>query len=465
MSHRIKERLKTVLIYILAITGLTQVGILWSYQNQGTPTSFLSELFDRSPKIDNKIASEKLFVPDRFILTDGSNSHWVVDSTNSHYKSLWKETSDDLKLLFGGKIKLSKTNEKWSDIIEKKSFMIDFGYVVKPELLSWFLAANDSPKQFPDIKKVLIKSDIVDENSITLYIYDDNENVYVSDPVNWSKAAEFGSLMSEVTGSEGKFREYWTFGGARMGVDIDEPDVLYVTGAPKYWPYYKLNMFTYAGFKSEDELARVILGNEKDRYSKSIDDSNTVQFGYGNNIYRYYTDGYLTYRYLGSTEYSGKDGVGKALLNAYTFIARINSSINMSSDIRLTYIYENADGSYKFGFDYRVDGLPVKVGIGSKDVNEDKLEHAISIQADSKRVLKCDWLLKEFTKGSKSNYNDRLMDLLDQNEINFKDLSIQDIATGYFIGSADSKTLDPMLIIKQKNKDDLRLNSAPETGD
>jgi hypothetical protein len=120
MSHRIKERLKTVFIYILAITGLIQVGILWSYQNQGTPTSFLTELFNSSPKINNQIASEKLFVPDRFILTDGSNSHWVISNTNSHYKELWNEASKELYQLAGGMIDIKATNEKWPDIIEKK---------------------------------------------------------------------------------------------------------------------------------------------------------------------------------------------------------------------------------------------------------------------------------------------------------------------------------------------------------
>ena len=233
MNHRIKERLKTVFIYILAITGLMQVGILWSYQNQGTPTSFLMELFNRSTQISDQAAREKLFVPDRFVLTDGSNTHWVIDNKNIHYKDLWDETSKELYQVVSG-VNIAKTSEGWPDIIEKKSIMIDFGYVLKPDLLAWFLGVDSSPKQFPDIRKVLIKFDIVDENSITLYIYDDNENVYVSDPINWSEADELDSLISEISDSAGKFREYWTFAGAKMGEGVDEPGVIYVIGSPKY---------------------------------------------------------------------------------------------------------------------------------------------------------------------------------------------------------------------------------------
>lgn len=465
MSHKLKERLKAIIIYILAITGLIQVGILWSYQNQGTPTSFLNGLFNRTPQINNQTASEKLFVPDRFILTDGSSTHWVIDPANSHYKSLWDEASKELYQAVSGKVGITRTAEKWSDIIETKSFLIDFGYSLKPDLLSWFLSVDGAPKQFPDIKKMLIKPDIVDENSITLYICDDNGYVYASDPVNWGKAGELDGLLNDITDSEGRYRDYWTFSGTNIGEGMDEPDAIYVIGAPKYWPYFNISMSTYAALNNEDELAGMILGYEKDRYSKSRDDSNTIEFGYGSNIYRYYTDSYLTYRYLGSTEYTEKKGVGEALINAYKLIARIQSALKMSSDIRLTGIDENSDGSCTFGFDYRLNGMPVKVSVGSKDAGGAKLEHAISITADSKRVLECDWLLREFAQGKNANYNDRFMDLLDFNGINFTDLSIRDIAAGYFVGSTDEGTLEPALIVRQKNKDDLLLNMVPETGD
>lgn len=465
MSYKIKERVKAIIIYILAITGLIQVGILWSYQNQGTPTSFLNGLFNRTPQISSQTASEKLFVPDRLILTDGSSTHWVIEPSNSHYKALWEEASKELYQAVSGKVGITRTDDKWSDIIETKSFLIDFGYTLKTDLLSWFFNVDGAPKQFPDIKKILIKPDIVDENSITLYIYDDRGYVYASDPVNWGRAAELDSLLNEISGSENKYRDYWTFSGTNMGEGVDEPDTVYVIGAPKYWPYFNISMSTYAALNNEDELAGTILGYEKDRYSKSRDDSDTIEFGYGNNIYRYYNDGYLTYRYLGSTEYTDKKGVGEALINAYKLIARIQTASKMSTDIRLTDIKDNSDGSYTFGFDYRIDGMPVKIGVGSKDGSAKKLEHAISIKADGKRVMECDWLLWEFAKETGAKYNDRFMDLLDSNGINFTDLSIRDIAAGYFVGSTDVGTLKPALIVRQKNKDDLLLNMLPETGD
>lgn len=468
MSHKIKERLKTLLICILAITGLIQVGILWSYQNQGTPTSFLPGflgLFNNAPQINDRMAREKLFVPNRLILSDGSGSHWAVENSDGHFRELWNETSDELCQLFDGKIELSATSEKWSDIIEKEGFMIDFGYILEPDLLSWFLGADDTPKQFPDIRKIMIKSDIVDNNYNTLYICDSNGKVYASDPMNWSKPGVLDDLIKIVTESEGKHREYRTFGGAKMGEGVDSPDVIYVTSAPKYWPYSRYDLDTFAEMRNENELASIILGREKDRYTKLKDGSDTIQFNYGNNIYRYYPDGYLTYRYLGLTGSAGKAGIESALLNAYKFIARIHNMLNTDTEIKLAYIDKKTDGSYVFGFDYALDGLTAKVSIGSKDANVSKLENAIRIQANSERVLSCDWLLKQFRKGSKGNYNDRFTDLLYPNGVNFKDLRIQDIAPGYFIGSTDSKTLSPVLIVRQNEKGDICLNMVPETGE
>ena len=91
MSREIKERIKTILIYILLVSGLLQVGILWSYQNQRAPISFLERLFSNDIQISNEAVRKILFIPDRIIVSDGeySNSHWIITEGNEYYNSFW----------------------------------------------------------------------------------------------------------------------------------------------------------------------------------------------------------------------------------------------------------------------------------------------------------------------------------------------------------------------------------------
>ncbi len=84
MSRELRERLKTVLIFVLIITGLLQVGILWSYQNQGTPFSFLSALFSKDIQVSNETIREKLFVPDKLVVSNGENDYWIIPENHDY---------------------------------------------------------------------------------------------------------------------------------------------------------------------------------------------------------------------------------------------------------------------------------------------------------------------------------------------------------------------------------------------
>ena len=70
----------------------------------------------------------------------------------------------------------------------------------------------------------------------------------------------------------------------------------------------------------EETLARAILGEEEGRYNKYTYNGDMIRYTYGSNIYRYYSDGYLTYRYLGSADTGGAKA-SEALMNTYKFIA------------------------------------------------------------------------------------------------------------------------------------------------
>ena len=454
MGFSMKERLKTILILALVFTGILQVGILWVYQNEGTPTGFLLGFFGRNTQISDKVTRERLFVPDRLILSSGRQDNWLLKSGDEYFGDLWEEAKQGLYAIASGELGLRVSSEDWGDLIEKRGFIIDFGYSIKPGLLRWFLGTGDKSGDLPDIRKIMVKPDILNERVLTFYIYSSGSRVYVSEPSETGgDTVVFGEVMDYVSKESGKeFLSYDTFRGAKIDKAMGaEPDVLNVTDSPGYWKYREYSGRPPSKGEDKEELAQIVLGNEKERYNISTIDENTVQFNYGDNIYKYYSDGYFTYGYLGSPDLSGSGKFGDALHNTYKFIDGINKLAARPADIVLTSAEEIRQGIFEFSFDYRLDGLAVEVDVEKKDESGVKLVHAINITADSKRVLKCEGLLREFTKGGESYYNESFMDLAKKTGRSGLEMHIQDMRPGYYIGSTDIELLKPTLIIHMKD--------------
>ncbi|MGE5613623.1 MAG: hypothetical protein ACM3XR_04395 [Bacillota bacterium] len=468
MGRKAKERLKTILIFVLIFSGIMQVGILWSYQKQGAPTDFLPALFRKPPRISDEDVRHALFLPDRLVLSSGEMAHWIMPRGSMEYNRLWDETIQGLTVIISGKTSLSRTNEEWGEIIEKMGYMIDFGYDIKPELLSWFLGTKISAQEFPAARKIMVKRDIIDESLATYYIKSSSGPVYVSGPVRIENTFKIGSVIDQLLGEENpEYRNYYTLGGSNIAEPMGaEPDVLYISGAPKYWPYYEYMISPPEKAADEDELAEILLGADKDRYRRSIG-SNTIQFSFVNSFYEYHSNGYLSFNYLGSVDSSGEGGMVNALLNAYNFVAGIRGLLGTNVDIALASINESKtrQGVYEIAFDYRIEGMPVMVDIDLRDGIAGKLSHAISIQADRKRVLKCAALLKDFVQAGQRGYNDRLIDLLGQSGMGYKDINVQEIYNGYCIDSPDAEVLGPALLVYLKDGRVVTLDMAPEKGD
>ncbi len=464
-----KERLKTICIIILLIVGISQVGILWSYQNRGNPTGFIYGLFglEHAARINNEILREKLFLPDRLVLSDGSGSYWVVSDDESRYTTLWNEARQGLYQIISGDIELTKAGGSWGDAISKRGILIDFGYAMDTELLSWFLGVVNPMHELSDIRKVMINRDITDESMSIFYIYCSDGTVYSSRRIRYEAAVKLEESIVAVSKVN---RGYTSLKGGGIAKENDEPDVLYAV-APKYWRYNSFSMAPPVEFENDEELADILLGTEKDRYNRSRIRGNILQFNYGDNVYRYYEDGYMTYRYLEAADTSGKGRAEKALLHSYQFIAQIYNQFESPADIVLTLVEKLPGGIYRFGFDYKVSGITVKVDIeskesgGLKDDPGSRLEHAIEIQADTKRVLKCDWLLKGFERSGGGNFDDRFNYLLEKSGISFRDLSIQDIYPCYFVDSPSARQLSPSLFIKTRNQGNISVEMIPEEGD
>jgi hypothetical protein len=464
MSRAIKERIKNLIIFILIVAGILQVGILLGYQSQWTPTNFILGLFNRPVQISDTDARKSLFMPNRLILSDGLK-FCIIDKDNEIYNVLWAETQKDLDSIEKGAVSLKSSSEKWDKLIEKKGIVIDFGYPMKPELLKWLLDAAEMDMDIPDIHKIMINPDIMDPDTAVIYICDSNGKVYVSDPVIFGASQKLEEAYATVSENQG-YRLYNTFRSANIDSALKAPgDILYVVSSPKYWPYNEYSCKIPAKAEKSDELAMIVLGNEKDRYNKSKNSRDMIQFEYSNNIYRLYPDGSLTYQYLGTTDSTGNEGIGSALLNAYLFVNRINQLSDSAADIVLSDIEPNRQGVFNISFDYYLNGMPVRFGSEVQSGNGVNLAHAVNITADSKRVLTCDWLLRDFIQSGKENYNDRFIDLMNTTGQSFGEMMINNVITGYFINSTDDRKIVPKMLIELKDKTIVPIEMPLEKGD
>ena len=475
MSRALYERIKNLIILILVVAGILQVGILVGYQSQWTPTNFIWGLFNPPLQMSDEEVRDRLFTPSRLILSNGEKL-CAVDKTDEIYGNIWKEAQNDLRSAEKGTGGLKLSGKMWDNLIVKKGIVIDIGYPMKPELLKWFLGADKMNIDTPDILKIMINPDIVDTGTGVIYICDSSKRVYESGTVVFGTGPDLEQVYASVFGNE-KYRLYNTLRSANIDTAIGAAgDILFVNSGQKYWPYYEYNCKIPVKVKKSDEFARILLGNEKDRYkviNSKADDmtryanssvssskaNDMIQYEYDNNIYRYYSDGYLTYQYLDTAYSSEKEGMTGALLNAYNFIYRINQLSDSTAEIILTNIAEMRQGVYNISFDYYLNGLPARLGPDIRAGNGNKPEHAINIQADSKRILKCDWLLRDFNQTGKNNYNDRLLDVMSLagNEFDARKMEIDDVLTGYYIESENDEKLMPKLLIELKDKTTIQI--------
>jgi len=465
MSREIKERLKTVCIYILIITGLIQIGILWNYENQGAPISFFTGLFSKDSQISDETVSEKLFIPYRLILSDGEITYWIITKNSEYYRSFWNEAAKGLEKIVSGEARLTETNEKWEEIIDKQGILVDFGYTMESDLLRWFLGTGRTLQELPGFRKLMIKRDIVRSDTGVFYICGSDGKIYRSDPLRYEKAANISEISRKLTEDQSEnYRRYFTLSGSKINKPDDEPDVLYVASSPRYWPYFRYTVNPPLRADNEEILAEALLGSETGRYNKYVYNEDVVQYTYGSNIYRYYSDGYMTYRYLGSSEAAAGTKAGEALVTAYKFIARVRELLSSDTEIILSSVKKRSGGAYEFGFEYRINTMPVKVAYEMKDGGGKKLGYAIKITADSKRVLECDWLLLDFKQNGKGKYNDRLLEVIGSRNMKFDNITVKGIDTGYYISNGVNGLLEPSLII-QTGDSTVNLDLIPQGGD
>ncbi|NTV88945.1 MAG: hypothetical protein HGA22_01045 [Clostridiales bacterium] len=462
MNHAIKENIKSILIIMLIISSIAQVGILWSDSSHGLPTGILSAIFgSHEVSVNSETASKDLFVPYRMVLSDGDTIHWVVDADSRDFENLWKEGKDCLSGIIMGKYSKMDSDADWGSISTRMGVTFAFKTAVSAELLKWYFGKADSDTEIPDLYRLKIITGSTGNSSTEIYLYSGEGLPVRYRAESFKESVGLQELITSYENAdEDSRRLYSNMKDNNQDQSLNaEPDVLIVTRSVNYWAYSNVRSELPAIISQPNPdtaaISTGLLDTDKDRYVVNTYDDGTIQFNdTTNNIYKIFKDGLLEYKYRQITGSSDKGSVGEALLNAYRFINVGNSIIENPANVKLllTAVDTSADGYYTFRFGYYVDGNPVVVSLASAG-SGGQAENAIEINASSKRVLKCRWVLRKFTIEGQSLYYDRFMEIMPKTE-DSNIMKIKDVSVGYELTSLNTTIMKPSLVIDKEKSGD-----------
>jgi len=227
------------------------------------------------------------------------------------------------------------------------------------------------------------------------------------------------------------------------------PDILGISSSSRYRDFKSINYYIPDKINDKEAMADAIFpGNEKDSFDRYIDNSETVIFRNLDSIYRVYDNGLLEYKYLPEHDSQDKGSQGAAFVNASRFVNTVNKNLNSTADVYLSWVREKG-GSYEFAFYYIIGDIPVFINVESKGKSKEIIRNAAVIEANSKRMLNCHFVLRIFEQNAGTGvYKVDTVSLLDESGLNIRDLSIKDMGAAYLVDSKEKRREPPVWCIE-----------------
>lgn len=428
MFRRKWERFKAYILLALIALSVLQVGILLGGQNNSFPISYLSSFFSAPDyENDNDISSFKgtYFLPTRIIVSSSlAKLHCSIGRNSVEFSHIW----DSARLMLINTLKpgikpidsTDYSRDKWLEYEMRSAYAFEFGTFYKMELVRWLLDMNDSSTEGPDgIQGFLLTPS---NNGFTLHIADDDRiHTYTipSDDTGVLSIDGYYALVERLDKTQGQVFYNFVkemFPNSRIQQDI------FVVRKPVQLPLYSLETTVPQSFDKPynfDKLAEQVLGKEKDNYDPDEDIYGAAILKRLSSVYRIYSEGLMEYKYLANASETDKGSVNEAFEKALGFIQE-NKHLVEGADLYLSKVEEKDRGFYTFTFDYLVRSSG---SIHDLPVLTDKYElpgslvlsNAVTIRANSKRVLAGWWVVREFSPGKESDtYDIRFESLLDK---------------------------------------------------
>lgn len=474
-----REKLKTISFFLLIILSVVQLGILWGFDVHKLPFNFLQAFKDTPPSTSESVLKEELYKPNKLVISAGENeSHWIItkgSDFSDDYLKVWNDTKSYIrKIASNAEIQSSGyIDQKWEDIILKRSIYVEFGTYLSGDLITYFDENKAKSSDFNGLKKIVFDPWDDRLNFKTMVVYTlDKANKVQKYSINISKDNltrdyydEFITRLSKAEASE-KLRSYSILNEARFNVKLPytiRPDMFVVSYGSKYeslntinaTPSKAINIDKDTTLSEIEDNISYMLGTEKDSYNISVDTSETIIMQNKNNIFRIYNKGILEYNRI-NVSMAEKGTEAASIKRAFEFINAIGLRPDKNVELYLSEVKEERD-RYKFTFDYKVDGLPLYVEMGSYGKSKYRVNNAIVIEANSSEVISCWGILRDFeiSKEKKLAYNVNFIDLMDKifkefpNMKNEKGLAVENTLCGYVISdNTAAQKLEPHWFVK-----------------
>lgn len=407
------EKFRAFFLVLLMILCIVQVGILWSRQSDSLP--FLSAFFPDS-KTSSQASLEDskgdFLLPYRVVLSTGyDGDHFIIPNGSKDYQTLWNGAKQYLTQVLNGKPKrtLAFSEDTWGSLASSKPYYFEFKTQISVDIIKWVLnMSTSSGDELPDIYKMVICPDDPDNGYYdTVYIRDD-KNIYIYDIANFKGSAlgqaEFNSVYLNQQKNPG-FRNYKTAFEKLKSAAFPKDMFLPLT-RNSIQEYANLSCATftsadgqYSDLSEYDEIAKGLFGEARYDFDPDEDVYGSVVFKNADSVYRLYKNSILEYKYTGGQSTTDRTRLLEAYKNAAGFIMERSAQGSFMKDIRLYLAsVEEGSNSYIFNFDFAIAAgenegeVPLHLKNYSIPNNGGSLNNGISIEATSKRVVRCEWL-------------------------------------------------------------------------
>ncbi len=474
MKHISKERIKSIILLILLLTSIIEVGILWLYQNHGLPISFLSGLFTTSSSTSNGVGDE-YFKPYKMVLSGGVELHWIIGEREDAFTRLWKDVKDNyLKQLAKGvkaeaQESVPYSEEEWGELINKKGIILDFNTPIKSELLSLFLTGDDtSARELDGIYKIMVLPWEDVNNNQVFYIYDgDSIHRYVlpfsKDGLSRDDLDKIYSYYSDLESSKRQYSTVTEIGKTDKPIPV-RSDVFFPKGS-RFGDYYDYTcsvpeLFTDKAIKKSSETTSIendVVGERDSNYDSTVSPiDKSLVFKNINNVFRIHNNGLLEYKYISSQGETENTNLNKSFENAVSFIDKRKSLLEGDTTPRIYLSGINKQKDYiEFTFDYVINGMTINTDYTLNGEDKPVLTNAITIRANSKRVINAWWVFMKFEQSKNTvRYNDSFTDLISNYFDNYKQLAnesnffMDDVRVSYIIKNiGEDQLLKPMWVV------------------
>ncbi len=419
------EKFRAFLLVFLIVLCVIQVGILWSSQSGSFPflSSFFSDSRGFSQDSIEKVKSNYM-LPYKLVVSKGYDfDHIIVPNGSNQYADLWDGAKRYLSAILG--IKPTKveplSDDKWGLIVagSPNSYYFEFKTEINTEIVKWVLDSKESADTLSGFDKLVICPEDPNNNYADVVYIRDNSNIYTYVLTDFKG----GELNQEVFDSMYKsLMENPNKANYKIAIETGSKTTL-----PKdlIAPLSSNSTEVYAGLINTplmgaqghtssvgdyDPIQMELFGEVRKDYYPDEDVYGSVVFKKSDIVYRLYNNSVIEYKYTGNQGTSEKGKLLEAYQNAVGFIMDIKARNGYMDNINvyLSSIIYNKN-SYTFNFDYNViqdkghGEVPLLLKEFKMPNTLRNLENALSVEANSKKVLQSKWLaLKlKFEKNSK----------------------------------------------------------------